>query len=179
MADTSTNQRGHSAPNVIQASIPELVALARSLMVAGERRVLGITGAPGAGKSTLTAALTAAIPEAALVPMDGFHLANAERRALRQAKGKRPGHARRMGAAGGQDNGDLKHGKTIGRRLNDILQQGWKGRHGYQAVDRVTPRQPRFHDASDGMGAKTGETLNQRTAPPLVCSTLNCRPARA
>ncbi len=44
----------------------------------GQRRVLGITGAPGAGKSTLTAALTAAMPEAALVPMDGFHLANAE-----------------------------------------------------------------------------------------------------
>lgn len=50
----------------------------------GERRVLGIVGAPGAGKSTLCAALMAGLntPElgeqAALVPMDGFHLANAE-----------------------------------------------------------------------------------------------------
>jgi pantothenate kinase len=78
MADSVTNQRGQSVPSVIQASIPELVALARSLIMPGQRRVLGITGAPGAGKSTLTAALTAAIPEAALVPMDGFHLANAE-----------------------------------------------------------------------------------------------------
>lgn len=74
---------------VVQATIPELVALARSLMVPGERRILGITGAPGAGKSTLTAALTAAIPEAALVPMDGFHLANAElvRLGRRERKG--------------------------------------------------------------------------------------------
>ncbi|WP_424950723.1 nucleoside/nucleotide kinase family protein [Deinococcus sp.] len=78
MADTSTSRRGNSAPSVIQATIPELVALARSLIMPGQRRVLGITGAPGAGKSTLTAALTAAMPEAALVPMDGFHLANAE-----------------------------------------------------------------------------------------------------
>lgn len=41
--------------------------------------MLGLVGAPGAGKSTLAAALCAAIGEAAaLVPMDGFHLANAE-----------------------------------------------------------------------------------------------------
>ena len=78
-----------SAPRVVRATIPELVALARSLMVPGERRILGVTGAPGAGKSTLTAALTAAIPEAALVPMDGFHLANAElmRLGRRDSKG--------------------------------------------------------------------------------------------
>lgn len=43
------------------------------------RRLLGITGAPGAGKSTLAAALVDALgPETALVPMDGFHLAQAE-----------------------------------------------------------------------------------------------------
>jgi pantothenate kinase len=78
MADSSIHQRGQSAPSLLQASIPELVALARSLMVPGERRILGITGTPGAGKSTLSAALIGAIPEAALVPMDGFHLANAE-----------------------------------------------------------------------------------------------------
>lgn len=41
--------------------------------------VLGIAGAPGAGKSTLAAALVAALGDAArLLPMDGFHLANAE-----------------------------------------------------------------------------------------------------
>lgn len=45
----------------------------------GGRRLLGIAGAPGAGKSTLAAYLVRALePTAVLVPMDGFHLAEAE-----------------------------------------------------------------------------------------------------
>lgn len=45
----------------------------------GERRLLGIVGAPAAGKSTLAAEIVAALqPDAVLVPMDGFHLAAAE-----------------------------------------------------------------------------------------------------
>ena len=48
-------------PAVLDASLTELVALARSLIVPGERRVLGLTGAPGAGKSTLCAALVQAL----------------------------------------------------------------------------------------------------------------------
>jgi pantothenate kinase len=43
------------------------------------RRLLGIAGAPGAGKSTLAAALVESLGQlAVLVPMDGFHLAGAE-----------------------------------------------------------------------------------------------------
>ena len=44
----------------------------------GMRRLLGITGAPGAGKSTLTAHLAEQLPagSCAVVPMDGFHLAD-------------------------------------------------------------------------------------------------------
>ncbi len=39
--------------------------------------MLGITGPPGAGKSTLTEQLAAALgPGAAVVPLDGFHLAD-------------------------------------------------------------------------------------------------------
>jgi pantothenate kinase len=50
---------------------------------AGPRRLLGIAGAPGAGKSTLAAAVVSALDSAAvLVPMDGFHLAAAELRRL-------------------------------------------------------------------------------------------------
>ncbi|WP_245156068.1 nucleoside/nucleotide kinase family protein [Nocardioides sp. 503] len=51
-------------------------------------RMLGLTGAPGAGKSTL-AALLAARHGATVVPMDGFHLADVEleRRGLRDRKG--------------------------------------------------------------------------------------------
>ena len=51
-------------------------------------RLLGITGAPGAGKSTLAAALRAR-DGVAVVPMDGFHYADVElvRRGLRDRKG--------------------------------------------------------------------------------------------
>ena len=48
-------------------------------MASGPRRVLGIAGPPGGGKSTLAQALVDALPGlAVLVPMDGFHLADAE-----------------------------------------------------------------------------------------------------
>ena len=51
-----------------------LLDRARALM-AGGRAVLGICGAPGAGKSTLAARLAEAVgPAAVVVPMDGFHL---------------------------------------------------------------------------------------------------------
>jgi pantothenate kinase len=41
----------------------------------GQRVVLGIAGPPGAGKSTLAEQVVAGVPDAVLVPMDGFHLA--------------------------------------------------------------------------------------------------------
>ncbi|MET8308906.1 nucleoside/nucleotide kinase family protein [Micromonospora sp. NPDC005173] len=60
-------------------SVDELVARARALAEAGPRQLLGITGAPGAGKSTLAEQIVAEIgPTARLVPMDGFHLAQAQ-----------------------------------------------------------------------------------------------------
>lgn len=44
-----------------------------------KRSLFGIAGAPGAGKSTLAARIAAQFPDdVAIVPMDGFHLANAE-----------------------------------------------------------------------------------------------------
>lgn len=67
-----------SAPAAIEATLSELVARARGLAVPGERHILGIVGAPGAGKSTVAAHVVAALgPDlAVLVAMDGFHLAN-------------------------------------------------------------------------------------------------------
>ncbi|MDQ1681587.1 MAG: hypothetical protein QOH99_128 [Frankiaceae bacterium] len=67
-----------------------MVASAAALLTPGKRRILGITGPPGAGKSTLAARIVEALaPDAALVGMDGFHLANGEleRRGLRGRKG--------------------------------------------------------------------------------------------
>ncbi|HSF26879.1 MAG TPA: nucleoside/nucleotide kinase family protein [Actinomycetes bacterium] len=56
-----------------------LLDRAGALARAGSRRLLGITGPPGAGKSTLAAALADRLAGAAVVvPMDGFHLAQAE-----------------------------------------------------------------------------------------------------
>jgi pantothenate kinase len=63
--------------------LDELVARARALASAGPRQLLGITGAPGAGKSTLAGLIVAALGKLAeLVPMDGFHLAENELRRL-------------------------------------------------------------------------------------------------
>lgn len=58
-------------------SLAPLVARLRSLGTGGGRVLVGLAGAPGVGKSTLAAALAAAMaPEPAMViPMDGFHLA--------------------------------------------------------------------------------------------------------
>jgi pantothenate kinase len=57
----------------------ELVDRCRALIASGERRILGIAGTPGAGKSTLCAALIAELgDEAALVGQDAFHFANQE-----------------------------------------------------------------------------------------------------
>ncbi len=63
---------------------------ARALTGHGDRRILGIAGAPGGGKSTLAAALIGELgPDTArLVGMDGFHLAQAELERLGRADRK-------------------------------------------------------------------------------------------
>ncbi|MEU7062514.1 nucleoside/nucleotide kinase family protein [Streptomyces sp. NPDC046161] len=73
----------------------ELEIRARRLAAAGGqpdgvRRILGIAGAPGAGKSTLAARLARALGPAVavVVPMDGFHLAQAELERLGRADRK-------------------------------------------------------------------------------------------
>jgi pantothenate kinase len=69
-------------------TVDEAVARAVGLAAAGPRAVLGIVGAPGAGKSTLARRIVVAVDDAlgagtaVQVPMDGFHLANAALDAL-------------------------------------------------------------------------------------------------
>ncbi|MBP2475674.1 pantothenate kinase [Crossiella equi] len=67
----------------------ELVARAGALAATGTRRVLGIAGAPGAGKSTVAQRLAEALPgQSVLVGMDGFHLAQRELERLGRAERK-------------------------------------------------------------------------------------------
>ncbi|MFF5179488.1 nucleoside/nucleotide kinase family protein [Micromonospora sp. NPDC000316] len=91
-------------------ALDELVARARALAEAGPRHLLGITGAPGAGKSTLAERIVAEIgPSARLVPMDGFHLA--------QSQLVRLGRADRKGAA---DTFDANGYVSLLRRLHRL-----------------------------------------------------------
>jgi pantothenate kinase len=55
----------------------------------GPRRLLGVVGPPGAGKSTLAALMAHALGERAqAVPMDGYHLAQVELQRLGRAQRK-------------------------------------------------------------------------------------------
>ena len=74
---------GTASASSSSAPLPALPAACRQwldrLPADGSRRLLGLVGPPGAGKSTLAAALHAACPgRSQVVPMDGFHLANGE-----------------------------------------------------------------------------------------------------
>ncbi|MEV7424122.1 MULTISPECIES: nucleoside/nucleotide kinase family protein [unclassified Streptomyces] len=97
-------------PHPVESDPAALVERAGRLMARPGRTVLGIVGAPAAGKSTLAALLARELgPRAALLPMDGYHLANSVLDALgrRDRKGApdtfdAPGYAallRRLRAA--------------------------------------------------------------------------------
>ncbi|HEX4703062.1 MAG TPA: nucleoside/nucleotide kinase family protein [Pseudonocardiaceae bacterium] len=67
------------ATDLSAPTFADLVAAANQLADNGKRRILGITGAPAAGKSTLARRLVAALGDRAVeVGMDGFHLAQRE-----------------------------------------------------------------------------------------------------
>ncbi len=97
-------------PTPTIASLAELTERARALAGRPERTILGIVGAPGAGKSTLAEQLAEALgPElAVVVPMDGFHY---DQRVL-----ERLGRAERKGAP---DTFDAAGMVALLRRLRD------------------------------------------------------------
>jgi pantothenate kinase len=85
--------------NLPDASLSQLVKRAGALCRPGQRTLLGITGGPGAGKSTLAEALVQAFAgDAALLPMDGFHLADEE--LIRLGRHRRKGAIDTFDAAG-------------------------------------------------------------------------------
>ena len=77
-------------PEVRTVTMSQVVELATELVTPGTRRILGIVGAPGAGKSTVSAALEQALgPDTVVAGLDGFHLDNPvlEARGRRESKG--------------------------------------------------------------------------------------------
>jgi fructokinase len=70
--------RAPAAPREVSVGLADLVEQARALAVPGQRHLLGITGAPGAGKTKVARDIVDKLgPDLAVfVPMDGFHLSN-------------------------------------------------------------------------------------------------------
>ena len=89
MSDESEDDAGMTPAH--PPVLPESARIrVRELIKRNGRTLLGLVGAPGAGKSTLAAALLAEFADVAqVVPMDGFHLANVELERLgrRERKG--------------------------------------------------------------------------------------------
>jgi len=79
------------SPPTVSAEPAELAARILAQLNGDDRFILGLTGPPGTGKSTVVTAIAEALHphRVAVVPMDGFHLANTVIRgtALQQRKG--------------------------------------------------------------------------------------------
>lgn len=72
-----------SGPPLASFTIASLAERVRRVAAGSRRTVIGLTGPPGAGKSTVAEALVDELGnDAVLVPMDGFHLSNAVLEAL-------------------------------------------------------------------------------------------------
>ena len=112
----------------------DLLTRARALPRGGHRAVLGITGSPGAGKSTLAENLvrklngTAGQPWVAHVPMDGFHLADVELERLgrRDRKGApdtfdAAGYAALLARLHGDEEGDVVYAPGFERVLEQPI----------------------------------------------------------
>lgn len=77
------------ATSPLPAVPPRYLEHVRALLADGRRKLLGLVGPPGAGKSTLAQALQAAFAElSVVVPMDGFHLAHSTLQRLARADRK-------------------------------------------------------------------------------------------
>ena len=77
MSPRTANAAADRAEIPVATDYPALLERARGLMQLPGRTILGIAGAPAAGKSTLAERLTSDLgPRAALLPMDGYHLSN-------------------------------------------------------------------------------------------------------
>lgn len=122
-------------PQTLSLTPDEAFALLReeaaALLASPGRTVLGIAGGPGSGKSTLAVKLAEAIgPEAAYVPMDGFHMKHAKLEAVGTAADKGMPHTFE-GAAFAEflaalkaANGPMK-GPGYSRKIEDVVEDAF------------------------------------------------------
>jgi pantothenate kinase len=113
-------------------ALPAALDAVRPLLAAPGRILVGLTGPPAAGKSTLATALAAALTndfgaKAVAVPMDGFHLANAE--LARLGFENRKGAPETFDAAGyvnllqrlREDRTSIVYAPTFNRTINESI----------------------------------------------------------
>jgi len=96
--------------------LPALAAIVEGMLAARSASgplLVGLAGEPGAGKSTAAAQLAALLPAARVLPMDGFHLPQAELVLL--------GRRERMGAP---DTFDVDGFVALLERLRDLHNSG-------------------------------------------------------
>lgn len=101
----------------------------QQLAASGQRSILGLAGAPGAGKSTLAQAILDAFPgRAVVVPMDGFHLANVELERLGRASRKgaedtfdSAGFVSLLSRIRGQREGEIIYAPTFRREIEEPI----------------------------------------------------------
>ncbi len=79
---THASWQCHSAVMTIELTETDAVVRLATLAADSGRLLIGLVGEPGAGKSTVAATLVGGLAArgvtSALIPMDGFHLSNAE-----------------------------------------------------------------------------------------------------
>ena len=118
----------------------DVLQRAHALLANGQRKILGIAAAPGAGKSTLAQRLLQTLgPLAQIVPMDGFHLANSELERLGRAGRKgapdtfdASGYVNLLRRIRSQQPGETIYAPEYRRKLEE-------GIAGAIAVDATTP----------------------------------------
>jgi pantothenate kinase len=86
MPDEFTMSSASAAASAVPARYVKRID---ELLADGRRKLLGLVGAPGAGKSTLATSLQQAFASRSrVVPMDGYHLASSELQRLQRLRRK-------------------------------------------------------------------------------------------
>jgi pantothenate kinase len=147
-------------------SAAELLAaeVAGLLDTAPGRLIVGITGPPGAGKSTVAQALVAVFDGASYLPMDGFHLSNAalDRLGRRDRKGAidtfdAAGYVAALHRAAEEYGRRDVYVPAFERRLDEPIAAG----HLVPAASRLVLTEGNYLGLTDGDWARVRPLLNR------------------